>query len=184
MSDYRRTRFAGGTFFFTLVTFDRQPILTAPLARECLRRAISETRSVQPFQLDAICLLTDHLHCLWTLPEGDADFSSRWNRIKGLFSKHYHAHYELHTDPNPSRRRKGEATVWQRRFWEHCIRSEEDLRCHLDYIHFNPVKHGHVTRPIDWPWSSFPRYVHLGWYDAAWGSQEPQSLREVRDFGE
>lgn len=184
MSDYTRARIPGGTYFFTLVTFDRRPILASPLARACLRDALRDTRAQQPFQLDAICLLPDHLHCLWTLPDGDADYSSRWNRIKGLFSKRYLAVNASHADPSPSRHRKGEATVWQRRFWEHCIRDADDLRRHLDYLHFNPVKHGHVSRATDWPWSSLARYVRLGWYDPAWGTQEPPSLRGVSGFGE
>src|SRR4030067_528401 len=109
MSDYTRARIAGGTYFFTLVTFDRRPILTTPLARACLRAALHATRAHQPFQLDAICLLPDHLHCLWTLPDGDADFSATRNRITGILSKRYLAATASHADPNPSRQRKGEA---------------------------------------------------------------------------
>jgi len=184
MSDYTRARIAGGTYFFTLVTFDRRPILTSPLARACLRDALRDTRDHQPFQLDAICLLPDHLHCLWTLPDGDADFSGRWNRIKGIFSKRYLTAIASRADPNPSRRRKGEAAIWQRRFWEHGIRDADDFRRHLDYLHFNPVKHGHVSRATDWPWSSLARHVRLGWYDPAWGTQEPSALKGVDGFGE
>jgi len=184
MSYYKRAHISGATYFFTLVTFDRRPILTSALARACLRDAIRVTRTQQPFQLDAICLLPDHLHCLWMLPDGDADFSSRWNRIKGLFSKRYLAAHASHADPNPSRRRKGEATIWQRRFWEHCIRDADDFRHHLDYLHFNPVKHGHASRATDWPWSSLARYVRLGWYEPAWGTQEPPSVRGMSEFGE
>ena len=184
MSNYTRARIAGGTYFFTLVSFDRQPVLTSSLALTSLRAAFRATRLHQPFQLDAICLLPDHLHCLWTLPDGDADFSGRWNRIKGIFSKRYLAATVSHADPNPSRQRKGEAMVWQRRFWEHCIRDADDFRRHLDYLHFNPVKHGHVSRATDWPWSSLTRYVRLGWYDPAWGTQEPALLRGVSEFGE
>jgi len=184
MSDYKRVRIAGGAYFFTLVTFDRRPFLTSALARACLREALRETRSVQPFRLDAICLLPDHLHCLWTLPAGDTDFSGRWNRIKGLFSKRYLAAGQSPGNPNASRRRTGEAAIWQRRFWEHCIREDKDFRRHLDYLHFNPVKHGHVMRAADWPWSSFARYVRMGWYDEAWGTVEPESLKGARGFGE
>jgi putative transposase len=184
MSDYQRVRIAGGTYFFTLVTFDRQPILNSEPARAGLREALRATRAVQPFRLDAICLLPEHLHCLWTLPAGDTDFSGRWNRIKGLFSKLLLATNETPADPGASRRRKGETTIWQRRFWEHFIRDDEDFRRHLDYLHFNPVKHGHVTRAADWPWSSFARYVRMGWYDAAWGTMEPESLKTLRGFGE
>lgn len=184
MSSYKRVHIPGGSYFFTLVTFGRQPILTSPQARATLRHAFRETRVHQPFQLDAICLLPDHLHCLWTLPEGDADFPGRWNRIKGLFSKRYLAANASHDDPNHSRLRKGEATVWQRRFWEHCIRDADDFRRHLDYLHFNPVKHGHASNALDWPWSSLPRYVQLGWYDRAWGAQEPPLIKDMRELGE
>ena len=184
MSDYRRARIAGGTYFFTLVTFDRQPLLATSLARDCLRHALHETRAHQPFRLDAVCLLPDHLHCLFTLPDGDADFSGRWNRIKGLFAKRYRAQHKLSGTPDPSRHRKGETALWQRRFWEHCIRDDDDFRRHLDYIHFNPVKHGLVSHPAEWPWSSLPRYIGLGWYDPDWGVQEPQSLKGVSGFGE
>ena len=184
MSNYTRVQIPGATYFFTLVTFDRQPILTTPQARTVLRQAFRETRLHQPFQLDAICLLPNHLHCLWTLPNNDADFSGRWNRIKGLFSKHYRAANVLHNDPNPSRQRKGETSIWQRRFWEHCIRDDDDFRCHLDYLHFNPVKHGHATNAFDWPWSSLPRYVQKGWYDRTWGAQEPESIKNMSGLGE
>jgi putative transposase len=184
MSNYRRARIAGGTWFFTLVTFDRQPYLTTPFARDCLRNALRETRTVQPFRLDAICLLPGHLHCPVTLPDGDADFSARWNRIKGLFSKRYRAQDGLSGEPNPSRRRKGEASLWQRRFREHAIRDENDLCRHLDYIHYNPVKHGHVIHPAAWPWSSLGRYIRLGWYDPDWGMQEPSSIQGMSGLGE
>ena len=184
MSDYKRSHVPGATYFFTLVTFGRRPILASPLARAYLRNALRETRAKQPFQLDAICLLPDHLHCLWTLPDGDADFSGRWNRIKGLFSKCYRAANESHADDDLSRVRKGETTIWQRRFWEHCIRDADDFRRHLDYLHFNPVKHGHASNALDWPWSSLPRYVQLGWYEPAWGSREPPSILNMSELGE
>ena len=184
MSNYTRVQIPGATYFFTLVTFDRQAILTTPQARTILRQVFRENRLYQPFQLDAICLLPDHLHCLWTLPYNDADFSGRWNRIKGLFSKRYRAENVLHGDPNPSRQRKGETSIWQRRFWEHCIRDDEDFRRHLDYLHFNPVKHGHAANAIDWPWSSLPRYVQKRWYERTWGAQEPVSIKDMNGLGE
>lgn len=185
MPNYRRTRIAGASFFFTVVSFDRRPLLTTPVARDCLRHALRETRARQPFQLDAICLLPEHLHCILTLPEHDMDFSGRWNRIKGLYSKRYLRHGRRPADVvDPPRRRKGEVAVWQRRFWEHSIRDETDFRRHLDCIHFNPVKHGHVMHPADWPWSSLRWYIELGWYDRDWGAQEPESLASADGFGE
>jgi putative transposase len=184
MSEYRRARIAGGTYFFTLVTFDRQAFLTTPAARACLRHAFRETLRCQPFHLDAICLLPDHLHCIWTLPEGDSDYPGRWNRIKGLFSKHYREAAGCNPATGPSRRCKGEAQWWQRRYWEHCIRNEADLAHHLDYLHFNPVKHGYVAQPSDWPWSSFLRHVRAGRYVQNWGRQEPVGPGSTEGFGE
>ena len=184
MPDYRRAKIQGGTYFFTVVTFGRRPFLTTDLARHCLRSAWRDVRKGHPFQSEAICLLPEHLHCIWSLPDGDADFSGRWNAIKGLFSKRYLSGGGIEAPRNSSRRRRGEAAVWQRRFWEHCIRDQDDLRRHLDYIHFNPVKHGHVSQPLDWPWSSFHRYLQMGWYDERWGGQEPDTIKGFGCVGE
>ncbi len=157
MSDYRRVYVPGGTYFFTVVTYGRRPFLTEERARACLRHAWRQAQERQPFTTEAVCLLPDHLHCVWTLPEDDADFSARWNRIKGLFTKTYRAGDPTIPRGGASRRRKGEAAIWQRRFWEHRIRDEEDFRRHVDYVHHNPVKHGLVCDVRDWPWSSFHR---------------------------
>ncbi len=184
MPEYRRAMVPGGTYFFTVVTFHRKPFLTTELARACLRSAWRDVSRRHPFRTDAICLLPDHLHCIWTLPEGDADFSGRWNAIKGIFSKRYLAAGGRDGVRNSSRAGKGEAALWQRRFWERAIRGDGDLRTHTDYIHFNPVQHGHVHRPADWLWSSFHRCVRLGWYERDWGEQEPASLQNIGDLGE
>jgi len=177
--NYRRVLAPGGCFFFTVVTHGRRPILTSGLARECLHTAWTAVRQRHPFTLDAIVVLPDHLHCVWSLPEGDADFSSRWRMLKGLFTREYLARGGESASPGASRQRKREATVWQRRFWEHAIRDVDDLRRHLDYIHFNPVKHGYVRRPLDWEWSTFRRQVERGWYDPEWGTVEPDHLGDV-----
>jgi putative transposase len=176
MPQYRRACVPGGTFFFTVVTFERRRILTSDLARRCLRKAWEDTNHRRPFELQAVCLLPDHLHCVWSLPEADGDFSSRWKMIKGCFTRMYRAAGGAEGDRCPSRELKGEAAVWQRRFWEHWIRDVEDFQRHVDYIHFNPVKHGLVERPGDWPWSSFRSHVREGWYHPDWGAQEPESL--------
>ncbi len=118
--------------------------------------------SKQPFTIDAIVVLPDHLHCLWQLPAGDTDFSGRWHLLKRYFS------IGIETLVND----RHEKEVWQRRFWEHLIHNEEDWEKHLDYIHYNPVKHGYVTGPLDWPYSSFSRAVAKGWYQKQWGSLE------------
>jgi len=169
MPEYRRARIEGGTYFFTLVTYARLPILTRPECRELLRESWKAVCDRHPFKTVAVCLLPDHLHCLWKLPEGDCDYSLRWKEIKRLFTKGYLERVGPGRERNASRVRQGEAAIWQRRFWEHVIRDEEDFARHLDYIHFNPVKHGFVERAADWPWSSFHRYVRQGWYEVGWG---------------
>ena len=178
MSEYRRCCDEGGTFFFTLVTFERAAFLTSNEARRCLRAAWKETQCAHPFQVDAVCLLPDHLHCVWTLPEGDTDYSSRWKQLKGAFTRSYLAGGGSDGFRNASRLRSREAAVWQRRFWEHRIRDGEDYRRHVEYIHYNPVKHGHVSKPIDWAWSSLHRFVRQGLHEKDWGSQEPPRLKD------
>jgi len=159
MPQYRRLYIPGGIYFFTVVSFHRKPIFLEPQTHELLKAAWLDTKRRFPFQTEAYCLLPDPLHCIWTLPEGDADYSTRWKEIKRLFSRGYLKHIGPGDYRNASRRIKGEAAVWQRRFWEHAIRDQEDFNRHVDYIHFNPVKHGLVKQVKDWPWSSFNRYV-------------------------
>ena len=129
-----------------------------------------------PFETVAICVLPEHLHAIWTLPPGDGDFSKRWQRIKGNFSR------GLPTDAkrSESKRNRREKGIWQRRFWEHQIRDERDLQRHFDYVHFNPVKHGLVSRVVDWPYSSFHRHVENGRIARDWGSADDVD----GDFGE
>ena len=170
MSNYRRANIPGGTYFFTVVTHQRRPILSTDNARECLRKAIELTRQEHPFEMPGFVLLPDHLHCLWTLPVDDNDFSIRWANIKRRFTKLWKSQGGDDGPMSSSRARQGEAGIWQRRFWEHCIRDEDDFNQHLDYIHYNPVKHGLVERVSDWPYSSFHRCVRQGWYDPDWGS--------------
>jgi putative transposase len=154
MTNYRRVR-QGNTYFFTLVTYQRRPILTTEHAREKLREAIASVRSSHPFRIDAWVLLPDHLHCLWTLPEGDIDYSVRWGLIKKRFTQNMKGLLPPAAICE-SRRNHRESGVWQRRFWEHMIRDDRDYAAHCDYIHWNPVKHGLAKIPGDWPWSTFP----------------------------
>ena len=170
MVTYRRADIPGGTYFFTVVTYKRRKIFTLPTARTFLRQAVLDVRRQYPFTIDAWVLLPDHLHCIWTLPPGDSDFSGRWGRIKAGFSKQAK---ELLYDKgllSRSRMKKRESTIWQRRFWEHVIRDERDLRIHMDYIHYNPVKHGLVQQVCDWPYSTFHRLVDKGVYPCDWGT--------------
>lgn len=169
MSRYRRANTAGGTYFFTVITYRRQIFLCDEDVRKALRTAINRVRERHQFQIDAWVLLPDHLHCVWTLPPGDADFSLRWNLIKRFVTRDCGERLLKAEWINDSKRAHRESTLWQRRFWEHEIRDERDYRAHVDYVHFNPVKHGHVERVIDWPYSSFHRYVREGVFPADWG---------------
>jgi len=159
MPNYHRPDIPGGTFFITLVTYKRLPIFSHPRVRSKLHDAWETVRQRLPFTTDAICLLPEHIHALITLPEDEADFSIRVREIKRHFTKAYLAEFGETCPRNPSRLKKGEATVWQRRFYEHTIRDEVDLETHIEYIHYNLVKHGLVKNVREWEWSSFHRYV-------------------------
>lgn len=169
MSRYRRSN-EGRTFFFTVVTRERRRILCTDLARIAMRNAIRETRRSMPFEIVAFVILPDHLHAIWELPERDLDYSSRWRSIKSHFTRAWNDGGGETGDISDSRAAKGEAGVWQRRFFEHTVRDERDLRRCVDYVHVNPLKHGLVERVVDWPWSSFHRFVRLGEYAPERGS--------------
>jgi|SRR5579885_1079845 len=173
MPHYRRNYVPGGTYFFTVVTHQRRPILTSELGRRCLREALLQVQQKHPFEVFAIVLLPDHLHTIWTLPPKDANFSLRWRKIKEEFTRSYLAGGGQEGSSTISRRRHRERAVWQRRFWEHTCRDEEDLKRFLDYLHWNPVKHRLAARVRDYPWSSFHRFVQLGEYDLDWGGDNP-----------
>ncbi|MFI5380391.1 MAG: REP-associated tyrosine transposase [Tepidisphaerales bacterium] len=168
MSDYRRLFRPGGTYFFTAITERRVPFLTTTLARDCLHSAITECRKTRPFDLVAIVLLPDHLHCVWKLPEGDDDFPTRWAAIKARFTHAYLTAGGSECAVSESKANRRFRGVWQRRYWEHRIRYMDDLRNHLNYIHYNPVKHHHAACPHAWPYSSFNRFVGRNDYDATW----------------
>jgi putative transposase len=177
MSDYRRALVAGGTYFFTVVTYGRRPWLCRDGAVAALRDAVRTVRRQRPFAIDAWVLLPDHMHCIWTLPENDADYAGRWRRVKEHVTRA--ARMPLSSVTHPSRRRRRERSIWQRRFWEHLIRDIADLAAHLDYIHYNPVKHGLCTAPADWAYSTFHRYVRAGVYATDWGAREAPVLAEA-----
>ncbi|MBB1520204.1 REP-associated tyrosine transposase [Aquipseudomonas guryensis] len=168
MVNYRRARVAGACYFLTLALRDRSSDLLLRYSDE-LRMALRQVSSAKPFKLPAAVVLPEHLHLLMWLPEDDADFSSRVRMFKSLFIQHLQARGER-VSINP----KGEASIWQRRFWEHLIRDEQDFAAHVDYIHANPMKHGLVLRAADWPLSSFHRYVQRGLLPSEWcgGVQE------------
>ena len=168
-------------FFFTVVTYERQPILCWRNARAILRRTIRECRERWPFEIEGIVLLPDHLHTMWTLPEGDSNYSRRLAWIKRSFTEQVVSSGlggRQTTAAQGEQRRRG---IWQARFWEHTIRDERDLEHHLDYIHYNPVKHGYVNCPRDWPYSSFHRYVREQVYPQDWGCSHVDFDREGLD---
>ena len=183
MPDYRRARTKGGTYFFTVVTHRRQPILTDEPIRAALRESIENTRKRLPFEIVAWVLLPDHLHCIWMLPDDDADFDKRWGMIKRQVSQVCGLQYNLTEWQNASRRSRNETSLWQRRYWEHQIRDETDLTRHIEYIHWNPVKHSLVRQVSDWPYSTFHKYVAQGIYPMDWAGNLTEKKNET-GFGE
>ncbi|MDQ3261240.1 MAG: transposase [Pseudomonadota bacterium] len=172
MPNYRRADSPGATYFFTVNTHSRQPWLVNEDVRQALREAIELTRARYNFEIDAWVLLPDHLHCIWTLPPDDADFSIRWALIKQHVSNACALRYVDPKKFNASQRKRGESGFCQRRFWEHLIRDEIDYERHVDYIHWNPVKHGYIDRCIDWPYSTFHRFAARGVYPIDWAISE------------
>jgi putative transposase len=165
--NYRRNQVEGGCFFFTVNLRDRRSKLFVAEI-EALRTAVRAARARYPFHIDAWVVLPDHMHCLWTLPPDDLDFPVRWQMIKAMFSR---------SVPRPENRpasliSKRESGIWQRRYWEHTIRDEQDYAAHMDYIHFNPVKHGLAAHAADWPFSSFVTCVRLGMYPGDWAVKD------------
>ena len=165
---YRRAKIEGGTYFFTVVTHNRRRFLCHPGNVELLRNAFRYVMQRHPFKIDAFVLLPDHLHCIWTLPQGNNNFSTRWRLVKSYFSRHCESQYQENI--SASREKRGERAIWQHRFWEHVIRDEDDFINHVQYIHYNPVKHGLVKAPKDWEYSSFHRYVQVGIHEEMWGA--------------
>jgi len=177
MPEYRRNRVPGGTYFFTVNLLDRgSNLLVTHIG--AFREAVRKVRARAPFHIDAWVVLPEHMHCLWTLPPDDINFPARWQAIKAAFS----GSLPKSEPRSVAMRRKGERGIWQRRYWEHTIRDERDYAAHMDYTHFNPVKHGLVHHPADWPFSSFRRCVAAGVYPASWAGSggEPPEAGERR----
>lgn len=170
MTNYRRLFIPGATYFFTQVTYQRIPWLCTDIARQTLREAINYVRELRPFTINAIALLPDHLHCIWTLPDGDSDYSTRWRVLKKYVTRNAANKLDIQTEISLSRQKKQERNLWQRRYWEHLIRDEKDYNHHCDYIHYNPVKHGLCQTPADWQYSSFHRFVGENYYPSDWGA--------------
>ena len=173
MSTYRRSNTAGGSYFFTVVTQQRRPFLCAPDVLAALRCAIQHTRQTLPFTIDAWVVLPDHMHAIWTLQQGEANFGKRWGVIKSQVTKACRGQVEALAKTSEiqseSQENQHESALWQRRFWEHQIRDETDFTQHMNYVHFNPLKHGLVQRVRDWPHSTFHRSVKQEVYAQDWG---------------
>ncbi len=174
---YRRTDIAGGTYFFTVNLAERKRTLLIDHVN-VLRKVLKQVKQKHPFSIDAIIVLPDHLHMLWTLPKDDCDYPTRLMLIKAGFSRQIEKGELI----NASRYSKGERGIWQRRYWEHLIRDEQDYMNHVNYIHYNPVKHGYVEQASAWKYSSIHRYIEAGALEQDWGGG--RSLPESDGFGE
>ncbi len=172
MPNYRRPYIVGGTYFITQVTYQRIPWLCRDVGRQALREAILAVKANYPFSIDAIVLLPEHFHCLLTLPSDDSDFSVRLRLIKTYVTKHYGSALNINRAVSQSRQKRGEQNLWQRRYWEHCIRNEQDFATHCDYIHYNPVHHSLCNSPQEWQFSSIHRFIAEGIYPTNWCQAE------------
>ena len=172
MPNYRRAWHPGGTYFFTVNLLERRHNNLLVRHIDLLRDAVREVRARHPFEIHAWVVLPEHLHCIIALPEGDHDFAVRWRRIKAIFSKSLPREELL----SATRLRRGERGIWQRRFWEHLIRDEQDYAAHMDYVHINPLKHGLVKQVSDWPYSTFHRLVTQAVYPADWAGGLDETL--------
>jgi putative transposase len=165
MTQYRRLYVANATWFFTVNLATRQNNHLLVEQINALRLAFRYVKDRRPFIINAVVIMPDHLHCIWTLPAGDTDFSTRWNLLKGRFSRSIDKGQRI----SQSRISKRERGIWQRRFWAHLITDQDDFNNHVDYIHWNPVKHGYVRKVSEWSYSSFHSYVQQGVYSSDWG---------------
>ena len=156
MVKYRRSNVTGGTYFFTLVLRDRKSDLLTKYIKQ-LGDAMRHVKAIHPYKTIAIVVLPDHMHVMWKLPDHDCNYSLRWRCIKTRFAKNLKM-----IGVNIVKNASGENMLWQRRFWEHLIRNDKDYERHMDYIHYNPVKHNLVSQVVDWPFSTFHRYVNNG----------------------
>jgi putative transposase len=184
MPNYLRNWVAGGTYFFTVVTQNRSPIFRCPEARTILGTSFRDCLGKEPFTVNAVVLLPDHLHTLWTLPPGDKNYDARWKRIKSHFTHHWLAAGGAEGPVTRGKRRERRRGVWQRRYWEHTVVDEDDFSIRFDYIHYNPVKHRYVRCPADWQESTFHRWVDAGVYQSNWACgdrDEPPDFAKIID---
>ncbi|WP_435950241.1 REP-associated tyrosine transposase [Psychrobacter sp. DM8] len=169
MPRYIRSYTQGATYFFTLVSYNRRKILCEPDFLKAFKSSIRQIQQQYPFEIIAWVQLPDHIHCIWQMPENDANYSMRWSQIKRLTTQACPQYHSTKDALSLSEVKRNERGIWQRRFLEHQIRNESDFIKHMDYLHYNPVKHGLVDKVADWPYSSFHRYVRQGFYAEDWG---------------
>jgi len=174
---YRRADTKGASYFFTVNLASRQSTLLVDKI-DTLRQSIQTVKQRHPFKIDAMVVMPDHLHAIFTLPPDDNDFAMRWMLIKSGFSRQIPTGEQI----NPSRGSKRERGLWQRRYWEHLIRDDNDYNAHVNYIHYNPVKHGYVQQAVNWPYSSIHRYIKNGVINKNWGGDNQDN--EADRWGE
>ena len=184
MPNYRHLTSKGSTWFFTIVTYQRRTFLCDKEVRMALRNAIKKVQTKYPLKIEAWVLLPDHFHCIWTLPDQDSNFPLRIRLLKRYVTQSCSSF--LHRDrlSTPSRRRRKESTIWQKRYWEHLLQSERDFKNHMDYIHYNPVKHGFVQSPIKWPYSTIHRLTKEGVYSENWACEPDIKSNNTQTYGE
>jgi putative transposase len=179
MPDYRRYYIPGGTYFFTVVTYRRFHLFKSAKARALLGGVLRECQTIWPFEIAAIVLLHDHWHTIWALPPNDDRYSARMSWIKKEFTKQWLARGGSQLPTTPGMDNDHRRGIWQPRFWEHMIRDDTDFENHFHYLHYNPVKHGYVKAPIEWPYSSFRRWMEIGVYDRNWGC-DPKTIEKEK----
>lgn len=184
MSQYRRLYIPGGTIFLTIVTYQRQRIFAKSENIALLKNAIAKIRTEKPFEITGAVVLPDHLHFLWTLPANDSNYSYRVSRLKVLFTKSLRGKKYQPQNTSTSRIKHRESDVWQRRFWEHTIKNENEFENFLNYIHYNPIKHGLVSCPHLWQYSSFKTYINKGVYEKNWACICEGKMATILDFSD
>jgi putative transposase len=184
MSNYRRDNSQGATWFFTVVTYQRREFLCDDRVRVALRQAIRKVQTNYPFTIQAWVLLPDHFHCLWTLPEQDSNFQLRISLLKRFVTQACSEFLHRDSSSTASRRKRNESTIWQRRYWEHKLKTEKDFKHHMDYIHYNPVKHGLGQSPVEWPYSTIHQLIKKGIYAENWACDPDNNSKDKQTYGE
>jgi len=167
MPDYRRFYIPNSITFITCVTRDRYPYLKSKSDIDLFFSTLARVKEIKPFELMAYVVLPDHFHWLMKVDQSSGNFSKVMHSIKRNFTQNYKQAHNVQKS----------ISIWQRGFWDHVIRDERDLEIHLDYIHWNPIKHGCVNKPSNWPYSTYRDWEGMGIYDLGWGCVEiPENI--------